>query len=442
MTVRRVCLAPVEIAGYFGALEEGFAQLGVATWRLDLGDHPFGYAASTDSPLARLVRWSQRTAARLPAGSPRVRALGWLESLLRVALLAWAALRCDAFVYGFGSTITWYPERELRLLRRLKRRIVFVFLGSDSRPPYLDTQVMAAATGRTAVDCVRLTAETRRRVALADRHADEIVENPLCGHFHGRPCVSWHALGLPTRVPPVPPVPAASEEGAPPAASRPVRILHCPSHHEFKGTRFVREAIAALQAEGLRIEYVEVSGRPHAEVLAAIDAADLVVDQVFSDTYLAAFATEAAMRGRVPVVAGWGAAELSRFVPEALRPPGVYCEPARLADCIRQLVCDPALRAERARALAEFCRAQRTPRAVAAKLRRLLEGDVPASWRFDPREVRFVGGTGPEPVVRGLLQGVLDVGGPAALGVSDKPALEAALVAFARDGAQEPVAAR
>jgi hypothetical protein len=425
--VRRVFLGPVEIAGYFAAMEEGLAALGVRTMRADLGDHAFRYAASRPPLLARLVLALTRAKQRRAGGSTAARTLGRLESLARILFLLQAALQCDVFVYGFAETITWYSERELRLLRRLGRRLVFVFFGSDSRPPYLDTQVSPAPGEGTGAECARLTAITKARVARVDRYADEIIENPLAGHFHTRSCVNWHVIGLPVRVPPAP------DAGARPStdAAR-VRVLHCPSHHVTKGTRYVREVMAELEAEGLPIEYVELSGRPHAEILAAIDASDFVIDQLFSDTPLAAFATEAAMRERVPVVAGWGAAEFQAWIAPELRPPGIYCQPTELRDVVTRLVTDRALRERMAGELARFCAEQRTPAAAAAKLLRVVDGTAPDAWRFDPARIGFARGMGPHAVIQAMIQGVLDAGGESALQVDDKPALRAALVDYAR----------
>ena len=58
-------------------------------------------------------------------------------------------MRCNVFVYGFGATLAWWPHLELRLLRALGKRILFFYHGSDSRPPYLDGQIMASDRGVT-----------------------------------------------------------------------------------------------------------------------------------------------------------------------------------------------------------------------------------------------------------------------------------------------------
>jgi hypothetical protein len=74
-----------------------------------------------------------------------------------------------------------------------------------------------------------------------------------------------------------------------------------------------------------------------------------------------------------------------------------------------------------------------SPRRVAERYLRLIAGDVPADWRFDPREIEYLhGGALPEARARALIAAVVAQGGPAALQVGDKPVLERRLREFAR----------
>lgn len=74
-------------------------------------------------------------------------------------------------------------------------------------------------------------------------------------------------------------------------ASGPLNILHAPNHRTLKGSSFVIAAVDELKAEGLDIEITLLEQRPNAEVLAAIAAADVVVDQLIVGWY-AMFALE------------------------------------------------------------------------------------------------------------------------------------------------------
>jgi hypothetical protein len=59
-----------------------------------------------------------------------------------------------------------------------------------------------------------------------------------------------------------------------------VRIVSCPTNREIKSTDALEAAVSQLQAEGLPVELVIVTGRPWAEALAVKATADIYFDQV------------------------------------------------------------------------------------------------------------------------------------------------------------------
>jgi hypothetical protein len=59
-----------------------------------------------------------------------------------------------------------------------------------------------------------------------------------------------------------------------------VRIVSCPTNREIKSTDALEAAVSQLQAEGLPVELVIVTGRPWAESLVAKATADIYFDQV------------------------------------------------------------------------------------------------------------------------------------------------------------------
>ena len=81
------------------------------------------------------------------------------------------------------------------------------------------------------------------------------------------------------------------------SAERLLRIAHAPNHTHFKGTAYLEAAIARLQARGVPIELVRISGVPNAEVLRLFNDADLVADQLIGGAYGYA-ALEAMAQGR------------------------------------------------------------------------------------------------------------------------------------------------
>ncbi len=69
-----------------------------------------------------------------------------------------------------------------------------------------------------------------------------------------------------------------------PASDVPV-IVHGPSVKAVKGTQFVRKAVDALQARGVKFRYVEITGMQHSEAMALLRDADIVIDQLLIGWY-------------------------------------------------------------------------------------------------------------------------------------------------------------
>ena len=197
----------------------------------------------------------------------------------------------------------------------------------------------------------------------------------------------------------------------------------------------VREAVAAARVSGADVELVVVTGRPNREVLAAIASCDFVVDQVYSDTPMGGFATEAAARGRPAVVGGHGWDELRRVTSASALPPSHLCHPDELAEAIARLAADHVYRRKLGERARQFVETHWSPAAVARRFLALMSGDAPPHWTFDPASVDYVHGVGmSEPAVSASIRAVLEAQGTAGLHVEDKPHVERRLAELAAQG--------
>lgn len=416
---RRVFLGPTEIAGYYSGLARGLEQLGVETVQLDLGGHSFAYRpARPPKGIARLVAncAGRRASTRRRAGRGFWRGL---QAVLTVPLFVRLVVTCDLFVFGYASSL--FRLRELPLLRLLRRRIVFVFHGSDSRAPYLDGSEMATERGISVAECIALTRKRKARLRHIERYADAVIANPLSAHLHERPIVPFAHVGIPALATP----PADSQ----PRRPGPVQLLHAPSHPAAKGSDEIRAAVERLRAAGVELELIEVRAQPNEVVLGLLRACDAVVDQVYADTPMAGFSAEAAAYSKPAIIGGYAWHEL---LGDDL-PPTHRCMPDELDAAIERLALDDGYRRELGTRAHEFVSTVWAAREVA---RRLLEAAAGEGPRFDPSSLRYCHGAGfREAEARRLIGDVLALGGPAALQVADKPELERALVAFA-EGAE------
>lgn len=202
-------------------------------------------------------------------------------------ILGRLAARRRTFIYlgaqGFLLSLADGRDREFGFLRRHGRVVVCYFLGSDIRSQVL-TNELGASLGREVVTTYEPmvspgidtpAAEARRRdlAAAAEKHANLVFNAPVeqMGYFTrptkpalyffpderiGRQPRKWQDL------------------------SRPV-VVHAPSSPIIKGTQVVRAAVRGLQEQGYDFEYVELTDRPHGEVLAELVRAHIVLGHCY-----------------------------------------------------------------------------------------------------------------------------------------------------------------
>lgn len=374
--------------------------------------------------------------------STRLLATGAYE-VIRVMYFVSVALKYDAFVFGFGmSLLRW--NLDLPVLRMLGKKVIMnMSHGAEMRPPYIDggfpnTELFSPETRHNAVErMAAVAANHRRRVHFIERHVDVLVGAALSStQFATRRFINTLAIGVPFAYP------AGDHASAayslePEVSSRkcaPVRVLHSPSNPRVKGTDDIRAAIQRLQAKGVAIDYVEVIGRPHVEVLDELQRCDLVVDQLYSDGPLCGVGTEAAWFGKPVVVAGYGFDILERFVSPEAYPPSMTCLPDQLEVVLEGLLLDSKMRRNLGMRAQRFVHMNWNSTEVARRYARLLSRDIPHSWWIDPTCVEYVRGAGqPESVSRACVKALIDDRGVEALQLAHRPALEAAFIAFANE---------
>ncbi len=430
--VRRVLVLPQEIAGVASGLVRGIRASGLEADLLVRGRHPFGYPRP--APGTPVLGRLQSLLTRLSGARGPVRPMALAMSLvLRVALLPWLLRRYDALVYLGPTTLTGLAG-ERRLAKRLGLVVVTVFLGSDARPPYLSGYVIRPGQGEPDLaDIRRQVRATVRRVRAAETGSTWVVNHPPTAGFLRRLYVDFSTMGLPA-----PETGAPRTTGADAAVGpfdRTVRVVHAPSMAPWKGTDQIRAAVNRLRDEGLRIDYVELVGVPHDQVVATLAGADLVVDELYSDAILAGLATEAAALGATPLVFGYAGAALASTA-ESL---GVglrhYHPPEQLLDILRDFVSDADLRISTGSAVHDFVVREWSAAAVGARYARLLTEGPDPSWLRDPAAADYVDGWGVEREERRtFLRRFLAAGDPADLGLPDGSALREALLLEAGDG--------
>jgi len=273
---------------------------------------------------------------------------------------------------------------------------------------------------------LHLTQQVKKRVAFQERYSDFCINSPFSAQFHSRPFINWFSLGIPCAVTPI-------DVRELPDVRRPVRIMHAPSRPEAKGSQLIRKIIANIQSKDIEIEYVEILNQPNSVVLAELKRCDFVVDQTYSDTPMAVFAAEAAALGKPAVVGGYAAGVLSTYVSRDDMPPSMFVHPDDLESAIHKMVVDAEFRQEMGRRAYDFIARRWSRDVVAGRYLRLLSGDVPNSWWYDPADIRYVHGAAiPEKHARRLVATMVENYGPSSLQISENEGLVKAFVRFGK----------
>jgi glycosyltransferase involved in cell wall biosynthesis len=249
----------------------------------------------------------------------------------------WAGLRYDVFGFFFdggllGPTPWW--RLELPLLKLAGKRVVVYPYGGDAR---LASETRTHGRWHAYTDIPpgaedRDEAGVRRRLGAFGRWADvmlgcgDLVET-LPRHDGVLPYPIDLSGWQPTE---------ARDDGV-------VRVVHSPNHRQYKGTRFLVEAVELLRAEGLPLELVLIEGMPNDEAHRAYEQADIVADQFLIGAY-ALFSIEGMALGK-PVLC-YLKERYAAYHPEWAECPIVNTNPDTLVENLRRLAQDPDLRRE------------------------------------------------------------------------------------------------
>lgn len=203
-------------------------------------------------------------------------------------LLAWLINRSRGFIYVGGGAFLegHHDEREFEFsfIRAHARRLVCYFTGNDIRSPQLSLE-RAASTGRPNIGSILTTinplfadpaydAARKLRAEVAESHAEAIFTARIDQIAY---------LSVPTH-PFLYFYPDEQFLTTTAKFESPERIIvvHAPSNPLLKGTDVVREVMTRIAEEHPHVEYRELIGVPHEQVLAALDVAHIALNEFYA----------------------------------------------------------------------------------------------------------------------------------------------------------------
>jgi Glycosyl transferases group 1 len=310
----RILHGPVEVAGVAGALVRGLRRRGHDAELVVMTPPPFGMACDRYVPGYR-----RRT----------------LEGLM-------APLRHEVLHFHFNITFCEFIDASWA--RVAGRPLMLMhYHGDDCRRREV-TFARHPARARIYDASKRDERLTLRRTRLAGRLCDAaiVADLELLEHVRGF-FRTVYVMPAPVEIPP-PQTPLEPLPGDGPI------VLHAPSNSVVKGTASI---VAAIEQAAARCPLRRrlVSGVPQVQLLAEIARADIVIDQMNSETS-GIFALQAMALGK-PVVCEYSRDMLAPF---AQGTPLVNANPETLAERLRELCLDERLRRELGAEGARFVR--------------------------------------------------------------------------------------
>jgi hypothetical protein len=271
----RVLLAPVETAGVAAATRDALRRRGHQATLEAFDPHPFGWEVD------RVV--GRGAAGRIRAGLS-------------------APLRHDVLHFQFGTTFCAFADAAWARVAG-RPLLLMHYWGSDCRTRDVTARLFPArarliASASAGDRAVRARLRAAGRLCAAALVSDLELAAYVAPYFR-----TVYVLPTPVAIPET----AAATEPLP--GARPI-VLHAPSNAAIKGTA---EIVAAIEAVGRTrpIRPRLVSGVSRNEVLAEIGRADIVVDQLNSETS-GVFALEAMALGK-PVLSEYRREWLAPF---------------------------------------------------------------------------------------------------------------------------------
>ncbi|WP_207063727.1 hypothetical protein [Motiliproteus sp. SC1-56] len=421
----KIFIGPVEICGIAEGLNHGFSELGVPSKVVLSSPHPHGYITSNGFWLYSL--WKKLGSVRKDTARSKI-----IKKVFYVVLhvfFTWlvffhSLFSFKVYIFLYSRSIT-DSKLELLLLRLFRKKVIFISVGTDTRPPYMSGAFLPYADAdKDIYELSKVVSKYKQKIALHEKYADYIVNAPGTGQFHNKKFINWFSVGVPKLLQDV-----SCDKSS---ESAPMRILHCPSNPTAKGSGVISDVIDNLKSKGHRIDFIKIENVPNDVVLDQLSRCDFVIDQLYSDTPLAVFATEAAHFGKPAVVGGYFSSDINKFVTFDDIPPSLYVSPENIEEAVEKMITDDHFRLELGRKAKSFVDSKWTPRDVASRYMRLINDSVPETWWCDPQTITYVYGAGlPRWATARMVRGMVERFGVQSLKVSDKPQLEHELLNMA-----------
>jgi len=360
----RIFIGSKEVAGIFTFLYFGFKELGIDVSIFLPEQHIYKYQDVKKSWIEKILSQIHRHIYQ-KRKLKIVRVIGFsiysfIKFWVHLFYFPFILIRYDVFIFSSGDTFFW--GYDLPIFRFFGKKVIAVFTGSDTRPVYINPYLH----GTSPRVLVQKAKWQKKHLQKLERNNVICINNPPTAIFHSKPYIKWLKIGIPvkregsskTSVPRFETVTRLDSE-VEKMTRQVIEILHSPSNTGIKGSKHILNAMEKIQKQyqdknKKEIKFTLLKDVPNHEVVNYIQRSDFMIDQLFSDTPMAVFASEAAYFGKPSVVAGTYAKDIHHHYEAEDIPPSLYILPEQLETAIKKIIEDDAFRLELSQATQKF----------------------------------------------------------------------------------------
>ena len=377
--MKKIFLGTTEISGILSNLQKGFIEQGFDVIYLTKQKHKFLYSESNNlfqSIIHAITKLSSSINIKIFR-----KILILIREMILLLALPYYIVVCDTFIFLAGESIL-YHNLDLPILKFLKKNIIFEFLGTDSRPSFVN----GAFENYNINSLINVNFKIKKRISFIERYATNIICWPSTSMFFNKKLINGFYIGLPVKV---------EKNIKKNALKKEIKILHCPSRLKGKGTYEFRKIINNLRENGYVFEYKELINTPNKVVKDELKSATFVLDQLYADVPLAGFASEAASFGVPAIVGGYySKGKYNYFCESSYIPPSDYVEPEDIETILKKYLDDIDYVYKKGEELHQFICSHYDYKIVANNMKKIIDKNIPPNWFYDPMKVEYILGSG------------------------------------------------
>lgn len=412
--MKKIFLGTTEISGILSNLQKGFLEQGFDVIYLTKQKHRFSYC-EIDNLFQHFIHNITKI-----SSSTNVIIIRRLFILIREIVLMLALpyyiWNCNTFIFLAGESIL-YRNFDLPILKLFKKNIIFEFLGTDSRPTYIN----GAFEDYNADSLTNVNYKIKKKVRFIEKYATNIICWPSTSMFFYKKLINGFYIGMPVNI---------ENNNKNVKSKKRIKILHCPSRLKGKGTYVFRDIINELKACGYIFEYKELVNVPNKVVKDELKSATFVLDQLYADVPLAGFASEAASFGVPAIVGGYYSRDkYNYFCDSSYIPPSDYVDPKDIKKYLRMYLDNIDYVDKKGDELFQFVCTHYDYKIVVKNMIKVINRKMPENWFYDPMEVEYILGSGvSKKEIYNRVKLIIDKININALLLNDKPILKQKII--------------